>query len=461
MSFFNLYALSLVSMLVLLVGCGGGDSSTESESVLQGHWERKGYGQIYSVEGQRVTSYDYSSQTCVELDTFSLAEFESEIESIGEDETEFYIEGAAEQFSTTYEKMAFFPVVCESPIGAEPTDMFEHVWHSFNDYYAFFEERDVNWLQQYDLIRDDIDDDMSEQDLFDALSQMVSVIDDVHVKIKRDEAYFSPGEPKGFYQDFIDEFESQSVVSELQAYFDQEIGLALAIIDQVYLDGEFKTAGGASNQFVKWGLIDDDIGYLSIGAFIFDFERSIEDQVEEMEEVIDQALLDLADTEALIVDVRLSPGGTDVIAIAIANHFADTDRLAFSKITRTIQGETDPQEFYLSPTSGVAYHAPVVVLTSGFSASATEAFTLSMRALPQVTQIGEPTIGALSDVLEKTLPNGWQFELANEVYFDPMGEVYENVGIPPHVPVGAFEKEERENGEDSALNAALDYLGVF
>ena len=161
-----------------------------------------------------------------------------------------------------------------------------------------------------------------------------------------------------------------------------------------------------------------------------------------------------------IVDVRLTPGGADPIALAIASRFADVERMVMRKQTRTIEGDGLLQSLSLAPSSRVKFARPVVVLTSGFSASATEVFTLAMRSMPHVSLVGEPTIGALSDILEKPLPNGWQFELANEVYYDSDGVVFEAVGIPPDVEVPAFAKPEREAGQDSALNAALTLLGL-
>lgn len=52
-------------------------------------------------------------------------------------------------------------------------------------------------------------------------------------------------------------------------------------------------------------------------------------------------------------------------------------------------------------------------------------------ALPNVTRIGTPTYGVLSDMLEKHLPNGWSFSLSNEVYLAVDGKLYEGLGIPP------------------------------
>jgi carboxyl-terminal processing protease len=70
-------------------------------------------------------------------------------------------------------------------------------------------------------------------------------------------------------------------------------------------------------------------------------------------------------------------------------------------------------------------------VTSDMTVSAGEVLTLALRALPQVTHAGEATRGAFSDVLEKTLPNGWIVELSNEVYTDNQGIVWEGRGITP------------------------------
>ncbi len=66
---------------------------------------------------------------------------------------------------------------------------------------------------------------------------------------------------------------------------------------------------------------------------------------------------------------------------------------------------------------------------------------LSLRALPQVTHVGEPTRGALSDALEKRLPNGWVVQLSNETYLDAEGRHWEGRGIMPDRAITVFAQE--------------------
>ncbi len=55
---------------------------------------------------------------------------------------------------------------------------------------------------------------------------------------------------------------------------------------------------------------------------------------------------------------------------------------------------------------------------------------LSSMELNNLKRIGSHTNGAISDALQKTLPNGWHFSLSNEVYTDNNDKCYENIGVP-------------------------------
>ena len=72
---------------------------------------------------------------------------------------------------------------------------------------------------------------------------------------------------------------------------------------------------------------------------------------------------------------------------------------------------------------------------SAATVSAAEILVLCLRALPNVTHLGDTTRGALSDMLWKRLPNGWTVSLSNEVYADADGRLWEGKGIPPEVRI--------------------------
>jgi carboxyl-terminal processing protease len=87
-----------------------------------------------------------------------------------------------------------------------------------------------------------------------------------------------------------------------------------------------------------------------------------------------------------------------------------------------------------------------------------ELATLGLRALPNVVHMGGATRGSFSTVLAKPLPNGWVVELSNEVISGPGGEVFEETGIAPEVPLEMFPVDDPVGGYFLALNNAIEFM---
>lgn len=115
---------------------------------------------------------------------------------------------------------------------------------------------------------------------------------------------------------------------------------------------------------------------------------------------------------------------------------------------------------YVEPHDGPRFDGPVVVMVSGSTVSAAEIFTLAMRELPNVTVVGQPTSGELSDILSRTLHNGWSLGLSNEQYLAADGTLFEAVGIPAETAIEAdlLQQDAWAGGTDPWLEAALDAL---
>jgi len=77
---------------------------------------------------------------------------------------------------------------------------------------------------------------------------------------------------------------------------------------------------------------------------------------------------------------------------------------------------------------------------------------------PHVTRVGAHTQGVFSDVLGRTLPNGWTFRFPNEIYLTKEGKAFDGSGVPPDIEVPTFPPEDLANSRDSALDKALKLL---
>ena len=163
---------------------------------------------------------------------------------------------------------------------------------------------------------------------------------------------------------------------------------------------------------------------------------------------------------AIVIDIRLNEGGEDALALLLAGRFIQKKRVAFSKMARFGEGYddfTEVMDYEVLPSSAPMLNMPVVLLTSRNSMSASDVATMVLNDIPEVTIIGERTYGEFSNMLDKTLPNGWKINLSNESYLSSEGVDYEQKGIAPDIvilpDVAAF-----NDNRDNIMEGALDYL---
>jgi len=212
---------------------------------------------------------------------------------------------------------------------------------------------------------------------------------------------------------------------------------------------------------VQWGTIGGQVGYLRI-ASMSQLSTSGDDAAANLaaiNTIMPNVMSDLQDTKALIIDVRRNGGGEDVVSLAIAGYFTDQPRLAVSKLARSHAGDTNPIDAYIDAATDTPYLNPVAVMAAPDTASAAEIFVMAMSALPQVTLVGESTNGVLSEIMSKSLPNGWEVGLSNEVYTDSLGFNHEVSGVPAQIEAPTFSLEAIDQNRDAAIDAALTSLG--
>ena len=156
----------------------------------------------------------------------------------------------------------------------------------------------------------------------------------------------------------------------------------------------------------------------------------------------------------MIIDLTINYGGYDFISRKIAERFAAKTTPSYSKYPADAPKAT-AYKYQLTPHSKNNFTGPVYVMTSNITLSGGELLTMSLKSLPNVTHVGETTRGALSDKLEKTLPNGWEISLSNEVYLDHQGREFEGKGIPPDISIPVFDWNNLMNGHIEAINKLI------
>ena len=432
---------------------------------LEGIWERRGYGNLYSYENNRTTWYTVTENTCLEVASFDgligLSADEVSQTRYALEGDELTIAFPGDLFVTQLQRQEEVPARCDETLARDAQGMFDFVWETFDEYYAFFNLRNVDWAAEYAAqlprVGAAIDDDDA---LFKLLADLLSPIDDDRVILASPTDFFSPAVERGALVELRSSFEAQNEITDFQLFID-------GVVDQFQQNIASKLDADSINEQgpLTWGTAEaGSVGYLfisSMDGYVVDADGeqldnvSFEDEVAAAISAIDTVMTDLADTSRLIIDVRINTGGYDAIALEFARQFVSDRQLALSRTARSRDFESSPVEAWIEPPADGAYLQPVTLIIGNDTASAAEFFVIPMQRLPQVTVIGENTAGVLSNFLFKPLPNGWEMGLSNEVYFDADGVSFESVGVTPDTQVSVFNVDEIQAGMDAALDLAL------
>lgn len=155
---------------------------------------------------------------------------------------------------------------------------------------------------------------------------------------------------------------------------------------------------------------------------------------------------------SIVLDLRGNPGGLIVEASSVGGIFLPANTV----LARIHERGQEPS---ILRTSGAPLfpNTPLVVLTDGLSASASEILTGAFKDYQRATIVGEKTAGALGGSVTVALPEGGM-SVTVERILTPKNEQVEGVGITPDVPV-TLTVADMERGQDTQLEAALHALG--
>jgi len=403
----------------------------------EGTWNFAGYGSVFEVGNWKddVNVYNQAGDLCWRDPLASGGEANNLIayyaHSRGRSDTAFANTPDGNQFHV--EPIRSVPPRCLFPANrTTPLYIFDAIASSFVDFYPYSVERHVDWAARRALLRPRAAAARTDQDLKAILVEFMQGLEDPHAGINGvagGEAFeigSKAGKPT--FRRLRADFAQQSQYTD---FFEWLVEWQAADDEKVFAKLKPSTRSRALNGAVMWGVLDGNVGYVSIGRMMgFEAGASIERERELVGQTMDRVLRELRHTDALVLDIATNLGGYAQVASDIASRFADRRRLAYTTHAPGAR-RVAPQPFYTIPAGQSRYLKPVLLLTSDMTVSAGEKLTLLMSVLPNVVQVGQATQGALSGGLGKGLPNGWEFGMPNEVTRDDQGQLYEVTGIRP------------------------------
>ena len=429
--------LSQFLFLILLIGC---KSSKVKNNSIEGIWESIGYGKILEIDSDSYKYFDISDLSCLPAKEGNIAEVTNSMKV--SNDTLIVKLGFSEY---RYVRIKKLPEISEQNL-KDKNDIsynFEVFANTFKNHYAYFDLNNIDWDSLYINSKNKINSKSTEVDLYLVMEDMIEKLKDNHGSIEPTDEVYELAENKN--QPKLAKEETEV----LKKYGDFEIA---DIVADFYLKDDLTK----NSWLMKWGKMENNVGYIQIKAmFLYadlslndslvkengfvstymdafnelSFEQQIEQEVAGIKNLMDTIMEDLKETRFIIIDVRFNGGGQDEVALEILRRFNKNRKQIASKKAIHNDGFTRKTPIYLGPADN-PYTKPVYLLTSQQSASATDMMALSSMELNQLKRIGSHTNGAISDALQKALPNGWDFSLSNEIYTDNNDKFYENIGIP-------------------------------
>lgn len=449
------FAIFLIAATASIITACKSTTISEEKS-LDGVYESVGYGRVLKiVEGEFILA-DVTKYSCIPLMNGEISSFADAL-SIANDTLSIQ-DGINRYF---FVKMKDAPAVCKagSPERAaaeakanDPEHNFEVLWDTFKTHYAYFELRKIDPNAMYATYRPLVTSETSDAELFMIMNEMLESFDDAHISISAPDEIEAAAKALSNKNNLEGESNSADI-SEAPKKRLRNYQVAKMVADEY-----IPTGTSIKNGNLRWGKLKYNVGYIQINqmmglvdlglsdtlswrnywmAYFEEGERlelGTPEEVAGINESLDIILKELAETSALIIDVRFNGGGKDEVGMDVLKRFNPKEKVVFSKKGRLGDGFT-PINYVTQPASENPIKKPVYLLIARESASATEIMALSALSLPNIVQIGSRTEGVFSDVLDKELPNGWEFGLSSEVYLDMNGNNYEGLGIPPDVEI--------------------------
>ena len=299
-----------------------------------------------------------------------------------------------------------------------PRGNFEALWRIIDEHYCFFDykqqEYGLDWHAVYNKYAPQFDDQMTEEQTFEVLTNMLGELKDGHVNLY---APFDVGRDWSWKEDYPSHF-SENVL-------------------KLYLGKDYKIAAG-----MKYRILNDNVAYLRCATFVNDFGAGN----------LDRILLYFAPCNGLIIDLRENGGGMVTSAEALAARFTNEEVLVGYMQHKTGPGHNDfspRRQQILKPSKGLRWQKRVVVLTNRGVYSAANEFVKYMKCLPQVTIVGDRTGGGAGLPFSSELPNGWIVRFSACPMYDRDGKDTE-FGIAPTHQVG-MKPTDQARGKDTLI----------
>lgn len=174
---------------------------------------------------------------------------------------------------------------------------------------------------------------------------------------------------------------------------------------------------------IRGEMLDDDIAYIKLKMFDENISKNF---ISQLNKLVD------AGAKSLIIDVRDNPGGLYNEVVALADRLLPKGTIVY---TEDRKGKKVVQS-----SDATELNIPIVVLTNGNSASASEILAGAVKDFRKGTLIGTKTFGKGLVQTTYGFDDGTGLKVTIARYFTPSGVCIHGEGIKPDIEVNLGDK---------------------
>ena len=313
----------------------------------------------------------------------------------------------------------------ETEYDDSPQTNLDALWTIIDQQYCFLDYKEkelgISWANLHAKYSARLNPKMSRSQLFEVLCQMLGELKDGHVNISTS----------------LDLGRNWSWKDDYPLNLDEELR-------NTYLETDYNLSSG-----LKYRILSDNIAYVVYESF----QNSIG------EGNLDDMFFSLRMCNGMILDIRGNGGGELSNVEKLASRFTNEKVLVGYRSHKTGTGHTDfsPLEAeYITPSKGVRWQKPCVVLTNRSCYSAANTFVRDMKEMPMVTVMGDQTGGGSGLPFTSELPIGRSIRFSASPSYDVQKQQIE-FGIAPDISC-SLDAGKAAQGIDSMIEEARVFL---
>lgn len=192
--------------------------------------------------------------------------------------------------------------------------------------------------------------------------------------------------------------------------------------------------------------LEGNVAYLELRTFGL--------ELEEMSEPLAKAMTEVADADALIIDVRRNGGGSPWAVALASSYLFGPDTVHLNSLYWRPANRTD--HFWTRaavPGKRFGPDKPLYVLTSRRTFSAAEEFTYNLQSRKRAVIVGDTTGGGAHPGGARPLGHGFGMFVPSGRAINPITKTnWEGTGVRPDIPVAS------DSAREAAHRAALQRL---